>query len=60
MKNFPGFLIGWASVAAAVVLSACATGMGKDECVAADWRTIGYEDGLHGYPADRIGAHRVA
>jgi len=34
--------------------------MGKDECLVADWRTIGYEDGLHGYTADRIGAHRVA
>ena len=34
--------------------------MGKSECVTADWRTIGYEDGLRGYPADRIGAHRVA
>jgi hypothetical protein len=44
----------------AVLLAACATGMGKDECVVADWRTIGYEDGLRGYPADRIGAHRVA
>lgn len=44
----------------AALLSACATGMGKDQCVAADWHTIGYEDGLHGYPPDRIGAHRVA
>jgi hypothetical protein len=34
--------------------------MGRDECVVADWRTIGYEDGLHGLPADRIGAHRTA
>jgi Protein of unknown function (DUF2799) len=34
--------------------------MGKDECAAADWRTIGYEDGLRGFPAERIGAHRVA
>jgi hypothetical protein len=24
--------------------------MGKDQCVAADWRMIGYEDGLHGLP----------
>jgi hypothetical protein len=44
----------------ATLLSACATGMGKDECLLADWRTIGYEDGVRGYPADRIGAHRVA
>ena len=57
----------WRTLAACVVgvftaalLGGCATGMGKDECVAADWRTIGYEDGLHGLPPDRIGAHRAA
>lgn len=61
MRTFPrSIVVGAACVVAAAALSACATGMGKDECVAADWRTIGYEDGLHGYPADRIGAHRVA
>lgn len=49
-----------AGLFAAALLFGCATGMGKDECAAADWRTIGYEDGLHGFPADRIGAHRVA
>jgi hypothetical protein len=45
---------------AVALLGSCASGMGKDECVAADWRTIGYEDGLHGQPADRIGVHRAA
>jgi hypothetical protein len=45
-------------VAAAV--SGCATGLDREQCLAADWRTIGYEDGLHGQPADRISAHRVA
>ena len=34
--------------------------MSKDECVLADWQTIGYEDGLRGFPAERIGAHRIA
>ena len=48
------------TLASETLLSACATGMGKDECAAADWRTIGYEDGVRGFPADRIGAHRVA
>jgi uncharacterized protein DUF2799 len=48
------------AVAGAVLVSGCATGLGKEECLAADWRTIGYEDGLHGMPADRIGAHRTA
>lgn len=60
MNGFPRSIAGVAAVLAAALLSACATGMGKDECVAADWRTIGYEDGLRGFPADRIGAHRVA
>jgi len=49
-----------AGVLAMAWLGGCATGMGRDQCVAADWRMIGYEDGLHGSPADRIGAHRVA
>jgi hypothetical protein len=45
---------------ATALLAGCSTGLGKDECRTADWRTIGYEDGLHGSPADRIGSHRVA
>ena len=49
-----------AGTVAATLLAGCATGLGKDECRMADWRTIGYEDGLNGQPADRIGAHRVA
>lgn len=32
--------------------------MGKDECLTADWRTIGYEDGVKGLPASQIGEHR--
>ena len=53
-------LAGAATALVAALLGGCATGMGKDQCVAADWGTIGYEDGLHGLPADRIGVHRVA
>ena len=41
------------------VFSGCAT-LGKDECLYADWRTIGYEDGARGLPASRIGSHREA
>ena len=44
---------------AAAMLGGCASGMDKDQCVTADWRTIGYEDGLHGLPADRIAVHRA-
>ena len=53
-------LAGAASLLAAALLAGCATGMDRNQCVAADWRTIGYEDGLRGFPAERIGAHRVA
>ncbi len=61
MKTSPrSIAVRASSIVVAAALSACATGMGKNECAVADWRTIGYEDGLHGYPADRIGAHRVA
>lgn len=34
--------------------------MGKDECLAVDWRTIGYEDGVRGYTGERIARHRKA
>lgn len=43
----------------AVVLGGCAS-MGKDECLAVDWRTIGYEDGVRGYTGERITQHRKA
>jgi hypothetical protein len=49
-----------ATVAAVALLVGCAAGMDKNQCVAADWRMIGYEDGLRGYAAERIGSHRVA
>lgn len=42
-----------------VMLSSCAT-LGKEECLNADWFTIGFEDGARGYPASRIGEHREA
>ena len=50
----------FAGLVTAALLAGCATGMSKDECALADWQTIGYEDGLRGFPAERIGAHRVA
>lgn len=43
----------------ALLLSACST-MNKNECLNADWRTIGYGDGARGYKAGRIGEHRSA
>ena len=45
------------TLAAVALLQACAS-MGKDECLTADWRTIGYEDGVQGLSASRISQHR--
>jgi hypothetical protein len=44
---------------AAVVLGACAS-IGEDECVAMDWRTVGYEDGAAGMGIDRLTWRRQA
>ncbi len=51
---------GWPGLAlmtTVLVLAGCAS-MSKDECMAVDWRTVGYEDGVEGYPGDRIAVHR--
>ena len=42
-----------------LIFSACST-MNKNECLNADWRTIGYSDGARGYKASRIGQHQSA
>lgn len=49
-----------AALLAAVLVAGCSSGMGKDQCLMADWNMIGFEDGLQGWPAERIGVHRVA
>ncbi|WP_157954402.1 DUF2799 domain-containing protein [Saccharospirillum mangrovi] len=46
-------------LATLVVLSGCAT-LSEEECLTADWYSIGFEDGSNGYPSSRIGAHREA
>lgn len=43
----------------AITVSSCAT-MNKDECLTADWKTIGYGDGTNGYEASRIAQHTSA
>jgi len=44
-----------------LLLAACSTTtLDKDECLAVDWRTIGYEDGVAGRSGERIGLHRKA
>ena len=50
LKNF-------AAICAALVLSGCA-GMSKDECLYADWRAIGYEDGAAGLPVSAVSERR--
>ncbi|MGH6918698.1 MAG: DUF2799 domain-containing protein [Geminicoccaceae bacterium] len=40
-----------------LALGGCA-GMGSDECRTADWRAIGYEDGIQGKSAAYFGARR--
>lgn len=44
----------------AVLVSGCASGLSRDECKTADWRSIGYEDGVQGRTEARIGKHREA
>jgi len=40
-------------------LAGCSS-MSASECIATDWRTVGYEDGVVGYTGDRIGRYRKA
>jgi hypothetical protein len=40
-------------------LAGCAS-MNESECLALDWRTVGYEDGVAGYAGDRVAHHRKA
>ncbi len=37
-------------------LTSCAT-LSKNECLTANWASIGYEDGVQGQAQDRIGSH---
>ena len=43
-----------------IAVTGCASGMSKEECLYADWRAIGYEDGAAGRDAAAIGSRRVA
>jgi Protein of unknown function (DUF2799) len=47
------------SVVLMAMVSGCSS-MSKNECLTVDWRTVGYEDGVDGYPGDRIAQHRKA
>ncbi len=47
------------AIIAAAALGGCAS-MSPEECMTADWRTIGFEDGARGKTAESIGRHRKA
>lgn len=46
-------------VLAALALGGCAS-IGKDECLAMDWRTVGYEDGATGRGVEALANRRKA
>jgi len=48
------------SLALIVLATAGCSSMSRNECLAVDWRTIGYEDGVAGYPGNHIAQHRKA
>jgi len=43
----------------AMYLNGCST-LNKNECLNAEWESIGYQDGVKGYLQSRIGRHRKA
>jgi hypothetical protein len=53
LHALPALLVGL------LALSGCAS-LSAEECLAADWYTIGVEDGSRGQSVSRIGAHRKA
>jgi hypothetical protein len=54
-----GSMLRASAVTLLLAFAGCAT-MDRDECLAVDWRTVGFEDGAAGYAAERIGQHRKA
>ena len=58
-KALSNRLLAAALVAATLAVGGCSS-MSESECLAMDWRTIGYEDGVVGYSGNRIGQHRKA
>ncbi|MDX1539162.1 DUF2799 domain-containing protein [Arsukibacterium sp.] len=47
----------WLTMLALAALHGCAS-MDKSQCLTADWRTIGFEDGASGKPETAIGTYR--
>jgi hypothetical protein len=46
-------------IVATLIVAGCSS-MSESECLAMDWRMIGYEDGVAGYSGNRVGQHRKA
>ena len=60
MRNHPmKFLAAVSVVLGLAGLSGCSS-MSANECLATDWRTVGYEDGVAGYSGNRVGQYRKA
>lgn len=57
--RFPKLLLVPGLIAGAMILTGCSS-MSANECIATDWRTVGYEDGVVGYSGNRIGQYRKA
>ncbi|MGD8618172.1 MAG: DUF2799 domain-containing protein [Gammaproteobacteria bacterium] len=61
-RKQPDFLIVWSPLRAAVMvllllIQGCAS-LNKEECMAADWRLIGYQDGVAGKSSSAVGTYR--
>lgn len=60
MRILPSRLASTVGILAAVAALSGCNSMSAQECLATDWRTVGYEDGVNGYTGDRIGRYRNA
>jgi hypothetical protein len=50
----------WSMLAMLALVGCSHATLTKEECRTVDWRTVGYEDGVAGRPADQVGLHRQA
>ncbi|HKU13508.1 MAG TPA: DUF2799 domain-containing protein [Steroidobacteraceae bacterium] len=60
MRTLPSRLKSTAALLVATAALAGCNSMSEQECLATDWRTVGYEDGVNGYTGDRIARYRNA
>jgi hypothetical protein len=60
MRTFPSRLTLTAGLLVATAALTGCNSMSEQECLATDWRTVGYEDGVNGYAGDRIARYRNA